>query len=483
MHLADSTKLLERLCAEPVEAEWLEFKHNHFNAEEIGQNISALANSAMLEAKAHAFIVFGIDDKTHDVLGTNVRLRNEKVGNEPLETWLSRMLEPRVSFGFFSVFYKDRPVEIIVIDPAYERPVRFKQEGFVRIGSVTKPLVGFPQKEGTLWQLTSRYSFEEGIAAHHFSPKQIVESFDCETLAKLLFKSDLKERALVEKLLMSGLIVDDMQGGYDITNLFALIAANDLSQFKTVANKAPRVITYKGTTRLNGQSDITGHLGYASAFRRLLSYVMERSPHKEVMQTGTRTIVYDYPEVAVREFIANAMIHQDLSSVGAPRVEIFSNRIEISNPGTPLVAIQRFIDAPAKSRNEKLAGLMRQLGFCEERGSGIDRAVTAIETQTLPPPSFAVVENTTVVALFRQKDFAAMSKEQRRQACYLHACLKFVAGDRMGNASLRSRFGLSARRYPQISIVISDAIDAGLIKPSDEEQGNRNARYVPFWAE
>lgn len=126
---------------------------------------------------------------------------------------------------------------------------------------------------------------------------------------------------------------------------------------------------------------------------------------------------------------------------------------------------------------------MRQIGFCEERGSGVDRAVTAIEAQRLPPPSFQVVENTTVVTLFRQKEFAAMSKEQRRQACYLHACLKHVAGESMSNASLRLRFGLTTRRYPQISLVIADAIDAGLVKPSDEEQGNRNARYVPFWAE
>ena len=277
-------------------------------------------------------------------------------------------------------------------------------------------------------------------------------------------------------------IKDDMQGGYDVTNLFAILAAKDLQKYPTVSGKAPRVIVYKGNNKLEGKSDVTGQTGYALAFPKMLAYIRERTPHREEMRTGLRVTIYEYPEISVRELVANALIHQNFMSVGGPRIEIFRDRITITNPGSPLIELQRLIEAPAKSRNERLAGVMRQLGFCEERGSGIKRAITAIESEALPPPTFETTEDFTVVTMFRNKDFGQLSRDQRMYACYLHSCLKQVSGDQMSNGSLRIRFGLSSRRYPQVSVVIADALSAGLIKPLDPDQGNRNARYIPFWA-
>ncbi len=87
-----------------------------------------------------------------------------------------------------------------------------------------------------------------------------------------------------------------------------------------------------------------------------------------------------YPELAIRELVANALIHQDFFISGAgPMVEIFENRIEITNPGSPLVSTARFIDTPPRSRNETLASMMRRFGICEERGSGIDKVITQVE--------------------------------------------------------------------------------------------------------
>lgn len=210
---------------------------------------------------------------------------------------------------------------------------------------------------------------------------------------------------------------------------------------------------------------------------------MEKIPHKEEIRHGSRVTRYSIPEIAIREILANALIHQDLTARGeGPRVEIFSDRVKITSHGRPLVPPDRLIDAPARSRNESLAGLMKKLGFCEERGSGIDRAIDAIEDEALPPPLFQVVEDSFVVTLFGDRPFSAMTKEERLRACYLHASLKFESGSRMSNGSLRARFGLTDRQYPQVSIVIRDAIEANLIRPQDEDQAKRNARYVPFWA-
>jgi predicted HTH transcriptional regulator len=199
------------------------------------------------------------------------------------------------------------------------------------------------------------------------------------------------------------------------------------------------------------------------------------------MEHGIRKTEYDYPEEALREFLANALIHQDFTvSGGYPLIEIFSNRLKISNPGLPLIPVNRFINANSKSRNVKLARLMRDLGLCEERGSGVDRAIDAIEEQALPPPLFEAGENTTSVTLFTTLTFAQMSKEERIRACYQHACLRVEKSSLMSNGSLRNRFGLHERQYPQVSAVIRETMEAGLIEPVDPEQPNRNARYVPI---
>jgi ATP-dependent DNA helicase RecG len=94
-----------------------------------------------------------------------------------------------------------------------------------------------------------------------------------------------------------------------------------------------------------------------------------------------------YPEIAVRELIANALIHQNFSVTGVgPMIEIFANRMEITNPGIPLVQTDRFLDSPPRSRNETLASIMRRIGICEERGSGVDKIIFETELYQLPAP-------------------------------------------------------------------------------------------------
>jgi predicted HTH transcriptional regulator len=140
MAIADPAKLLTTLCSQPRETEWLEFKQNKFSPEETAEYVCALANSAMLKNEPHAYLVFGVEDESHDVVGTRVRLKREKVGAEPFENWLSRALDPRITVTFVELEFEGKHVEIIIIDPAYQRPVRFKTEAFIRIDSVQKKL-------------------------------------------------------------------------------------------------------------------------------------------------------------------------------------------------------------------------------------------------------------------------------------------------------------------------------------------------------
>jgi len=479
--VVDAKKLLENLCAEPRETSWLEFKASYFNADEVGRYVSGLANAAILEGQSRAYLVYGVENDTHKIIGTEVSLKDEKVGNEIFEHWLTRGLDPRLTVDFVSLDYKGKRVELILIDPAYQRPVRFRQIAYIWVDSILKELREYPERERSLWIATSRFAFERGIAAHHIALAQLYELFDPEQFLAMLGQQRASQARMAQRLVEMGYLINDRQGAYDVTNLFALLAGKDLSTFPSLATKAPRVIQYKGRKKLDGVGDVTGRLGYALGFGKLLAYIMSRMPHTEIMVMGVRKNSYPVPEIAIREFVANALIHQDFTLPGHPTIEVFDNKIQITNPGSPLVDVSRFIDAPSKSRNEALASSMRAIGLCEERGSGVDRALSAIEEEALPAPLFQAIENSTVVNVFRPQDFSAMSREDRIRACYQHAQLRFENGTPMSNQSLRRRLGVSDRQYPQISVVIKDAIEARLIRPLDLEQSNRKARYVPHY--
>ena len=163
-------------------------------------------------------------------------------------------------------------------------------------------------------------------------------------------------------------------------------------------------------------------------------------------------------------------------------IEMYGDRIEISNPGIPPIKVERFIDE-YRSRNEQLADLMRRFGICEEKGSGIDKVVSAAEMFQLPAPDFRVGDTRTTAMLFAHQDFADMSKKDRVRACYQHCCLLYVSNRRMSNQTLRERFRLSESQAATVSLIIGATKEAGSIKADESESiSTRYARYLPFWA-
>jgi ATP-dependent DNA helicase RecG len=163
-------------------------------------------------------------------------------------------------------------------------------------------------------------------------------------------------------------------------------------------------------------------------------------------------------------------------------VEVYSNRIDISNPGVPIIAAERFIDC-YKSRNERLADFMRRIGICEEKGSGIDKVVQNAEFCQLPAPSFTCDGIRTQVTIFGPVEIDEMDRADRVRACYQHCCLKYVMSERMTNQSLRARFALPESKSAIVSQAIAATVDEGNVK-LDEKVGTsrRFARYVPYWA-
>ena len=163
-------------------------------------------------------------------------------------------------------------------------------------------------------------------------------------------------------------------------------------------------------------------------------------------------------------------------------IEIYSDRIEISNPGVPLIKTERFIDEYV-SRNDLLADLMRRMGFCEEKGSGMDKVIYNTELFQLPAINIQEQQHRTVITMYTYKQLSETDKDERIRACYQHACLKYVSNEKMTNQTLRERFAIEPQNSAVASRIIKDALLACAIKEDDPESNSKKyKKYIPFWA-
>jgi ATP-dependent DNA helicase RecG len=278
-------------------------------------------------------------------------------------------------------------------------------------------------------------------------------------------------------------LIERAGNGWTISNLGAILFAKKLESFDRLARKAPRVIVYEGTNKLKTRLDKPGTKGYAVGFQGLIEFIDGLVPSNEVIEQALRREVKMFPEIAVRELVANALIHQDFTESGTSvMIEIYDDRMEISNPGQPFISPDRFIDE-YQSRNERLADLMRRMGICEEKGSGVDKVIQSAEIYQLPAPDFRVGERRTSAVLFAHKNLDDMDRNDRIRACYQHCCLRYVMNEKMTNQSLRERFKLEESKTATVSQIITATVDAGKIKLADSAQTSTRYRsYVPFWA-
>ena len=469
------------------EAEWVEFKVDNRKPALIGEYVSALANSAALVGKPHGYVVWGVEDETLALAGTRFFPRTAKKGNEPLETWLARQLEPQVDFHFHELLMDDKHFVLLEIESAAHRPVAFAGTEYVRVGSAKKKLKDFPEKERALWQTFSRVRFEDGIAAERLAGEEVLVKLDSPAYFDLLgLPAADGWDATLEVLERDRLIGPCDAGGFNITNLGAILLARNLRDFPRLQRKALRVVEYRGASRLDTLREREETKGYAAGFAELMDYIDARLPRHEENGLAFQRSMPEFPPLAVRELVVNALIHQDFSVTGAgPTVEIFEGRVEVTNPGTPLTSPERFLDNPPKTRNEALTALMRRFDICEERGSGIDKVVAEVERFQLPAPIFEAPAGFTRTILYGRKPLAEMDRTERVRACYLHACLKHVNGEFLTNASLRERFDINAATPASAASIASryirEAVEAGAIKPVDEQAGRRRMRYTPYW--
>jgi len=475
--------LIKELVSYSQETEWLEFKLNFHSNEEIGERISALANGACLNKKQYGFLIFGVEDKTHNIKGTTFKVKSATKGSEELENWLIQRLDPRIDFKTYEFEYAEGVnISMYVIPAAINRPVKFLNQAYIRIGSYTRLLKDFPNKESKIWNKKDIIKFELQLAKENIDADSIVSLLDTQSyfdLLKLPYPS--KREGVIEKFISENIIIKN-SAKYSITNLGAILFAKNLEDFPDLKRKAIRVIVYKYNNKVETIREQIGGKGYVTGYQGLIDWVNSQLPANEEIGKAFRDDQRMYPEIAVRELLANAIIHQDFEEKGFPMVEIFSDRIEVTNPGIPLITPERFIDE-YQSRNDILADLMRRLGICEEKGSGIDKVIFYNEMYQLPAPDILIQEKHTKVIMYSYKTLNQMGKKDKIRACYQHCCLRYVSNDKMTNQSLRTRFKIESKNSAIASRIIKEALNDNAIKEDDPESNSRKyKKYIPFWA-
>lgn len=474
--------IVEDLRRQSAETNWFEFKHNNEDPNRIALTVSALANGARLADRETAYMIWGVQDGSREIVSTTFNPDTAKVGSQGLMMWLGQVLDPCPNLHFQELQHPDGRVVILEIPAATTSPVVFNGAAYIRLGSATPKLADQKDIEASLWAKLRPFAWEQGVALSFVSSDDVLNLLDYAAYFDLT-KQRLPDNrdGIFERLLAERLIRTEAGERWDILNLGAMLFGKALTPFAGLDRKAVRVIQYATGDRTNTLRRLESPRGYAAGFTALIDFIDNLIPRNEEIGKALRQERPLYPPIAIRELVANALIHQDLTVTGAgPMIEIFPDRVEITNPGKPLVEPSRFVDMPPRSRNEALASLMRRMGICEEQGSGVDKALTAVELFQLPPPDFRTDGDSVRVCLFGPRGFNSMSPAERVRACYQHAALRYLAGHKMTNATLRDRFGLGSTNAAAVSRIIREALEANVIRVADPKAPKSG--YVPDWA-
>ncbi len=480
MHKDRCFELLERsLSPLPQELNELDWKASTCKAERMTKHLSAFANYS-----GGGYLVFGIEDGG---IVKGLTQQEAELFSSQIANWARDLTTPELRTQIFSFEFKGKALLGVFIEEAFDKPVHKKngklEDSFLRAGGQSRQMT---REEIRQSMMSSRHQrFEEIPATLPIGlGDDWMERFDfSEFLKRTRFESTEHER-LIEHLFAHKLVARIDQK-YVPTNLAVLTCARNLAQFPSYERYAVRITEYVDATKMQAKRDQTIQTGISLSLDLIVKQAVESLPHSEIIQNATKMRTSVIPPIAIRELVINSIMHRDFTKTNSfITIEIFSDRIEITNPGglLPDISVDRLIDHPSVCRNEVLSDFLRKLGLAEERGSGVDNAVAAIELWGLPPVIFEDQKDYFKATILMPRKFNDMSKDERITATYQHACLNKLTGKKTTNRSLRERFKFYSEETTKVGRLINDAIEAERIKLANPNASKRDFHYLPYWA-
>lgn len=478
--------LIKTLAAAQSENEVVEFKENNSDPDMIGKDISALSNMAAMLEKERAYLIWGVRDSGHELVGTTFSPTKAKVGNEELQNWLVTQLDPSIFICFHEIEISERNFVVLEIEKARNFLTRFKKNAYCRINSYTKPLSSFPYVEKKIWEKLNGIVPEEKSVLQNLTPDELGKYLSFEAYFNSLgtpIPSSRKE--MIDRLTNERFLRKTDDGTYDITYLGALLIAKDFSLMPVLGRKQIIVTLFDGDSKIQNRASQEFNQGYLITFEQAITYIKTLTLLKtSVNKKGYTVTDYAFPEITIREGLTNCLIHQDLLERGSgPMVNITNNSIEFKNPGSLTIDVDHLIDAEPMSENELLASFLRRVGIGDSRGTGFDKMEAALEEYGMPSLTIREIPYDVSLALYAYKPFSQWNTEEKIHAIYMHTCLCYYSmGKSMTNESLRERFKLEEKDKYKVSRLIKIAVEKGRIKLKDSNASDRNRSYVPYWA-
>ena len=444
-------------------------------SERLAQHICAFSNTAN-----GGFLAFGVNNDT-----TFASLSKEEI--EEITNKLGNIAKNNLAWSVqlehAVVDYQEHAILFIRIAEQTNKPIYLRgkdiYEAYIRSAGHTVKMS--KEQVHELIAQSHGLSFEDRVAKSGVSQEEVGNLLDCPKMFELLGRSLPSDKQQMINLMEEYGLITERDDLYDILNLGAILFAKQLKDFPTLKGKEIIVRRYQGTNNRILSLEYICQTGYAIGFKDLVDFVSKNTSTESI--EIQREALPSYPIVAIRELTANMMVHQDTSIKGMPlTIEIFTNRLTFTNPGSSLNDVNRLIDLPPHSRNEAMAQMMLQMDMCERRGSGIDRATDAISQMKLPAYKAQSGDDYTRITLFPKKKVSEMTREERIAVCYQHACLLYEDGKSINNQIIRERFNLNTKQSVMASRILADTLESGLIKMKDPEtESKRYTSYIPYY--
>lgn len=354
-------KILKDLLQFSKEREWFEYKENWFQPVALGEYVSALSNAAALFGKEYGYFVWGINDNTHEIVGTTFD-QYQDYKKEPYQNYLNRNLSPKIKFDFIEDTIEGKRIVVLVIEAAKDIPTSFNKVRYIRIGSSKDTMENNPKKEKELFKI-----LEHGYPTIVNTPSKYQDL----TFEKLFMYYGSKGVSIKQDTFKKNLHLLTKDGQYNV-----------MAQLLSDNSQLPlRVSIFEGETKGSNLYSIKefGFDCLLYSLKNLIDYgdVINIVQSDEANRKEERRETYLFDIKSFNEAIVNAVLHNKWVEGNEPMITVFSNRIEILSRGTipPGQTIEGFYLGESIPVNDKLSDIFAQLRISDKSGRGVPKII------------------------------------------------------------------------------------------------------------
>lgn len=357
--MKDLKTIIKILMEKDFEEEWFEFKENWYNANGIGEYISSLSNAAAMAGEEEGYLIWGVNNDTHELTGTTFNYHQE-VKNEPLEHYLARTVTPDIGFFFKEMELNGNRLVILVVPAAAKVPTAFEGVRYLRVGSSKVNLAKFPERESQIFAI-----LRNGIPTVTNTESEYQEL----TFRKLFLYYEDKGIVLNKETFEKNLGLRTKDGAY---NLLAQLLSDD-------SHIPIRVSIFRGEDKASPLYSVRefGNNCLLVSMDKVLEYgdVINIIQADESNRVVERKEVPLFDDIAFREAIINAFVHNLWVDGNAPMITIYSDRVEILSRGTlaPKQTLEGFYKGESVPVNQGLSDIFLQLHISERSGRGVPK--------------------------------------------------------------------------------------------------------------